>query len=113
MTNLFSNVTISENKTSPVIELDPYDSFSIQSVVKGATASGQLILEVSNDNTEWSEIDLVTVSGPVNWAWAAMKTPDFQYFRMRFVFTAGTGTLTATLRGKTMRGGNRRVLGVI
>lgn len=113
MTNLFSAVVLDQNRVSATIELDAYESFSIQSVITGATAAGTLAVQVSNDNVNWSEADIVTIAGAVNWAWVAARTFDFQYLRMVFTRTGGTGAITAAIRGKTMRGGNRRVLGVI
>lgn len=97
--DLFSSASLAADATSSVVRMDQFEAFSIQSVVSGAP-TGTLSVEVSNDNTNWSQADSVALSGgPINWAWVSREYP-FKYLRLSYVRTSGTGSISAFVRGK-------------
>lgn len=91
---------MSGNVTSPSQQLTFMVACCIQAVFTG-TPVGTLILQVSNDNTNWTTYtgSSATVNGAGNFAWLLA---DIGYPWIRIVYTAGssTGLLNISVNGK-------------
>lgn len=90
------------------IPMKYYWGLSIQAVWTGGSAAGTLNLQVSNDPdsvatktpTDYTGSSLV-VAGAGNWFWDVTQTAG-GWFRLNFVYTSGTGSLSAQVNGKTV-----------
>lgn len=75
--------------------------YAIQATWTGASLSGMVELESSNDGTTW---DIITdspqiVSGPGTFMWN-VREPFYRYVRIHFAYTSGSGTITASFNSK-------------
>lgn len=90
---------VSGNITSAVLDLRYNYGFAIQCSFDGASATGAVKVQGSNDEVNWSEIDSLTISG----ADVLSSNKDAQYWPHIRVYKAagGTGlmTVTATVKG--------------
>jgi hypothetical protein len=74
---------------------------AIQASWSGSSPVGSLKLQISNDNTIWSDYtgSDVAVNGNGNFMWNILSTA-FPYVRVAYTFTSGTGSLTIKVNGK-------------
>lgn len=98
---LLSNGSLSGNLISPSQQLTQMAMCSIQASWSGSSPVGSLRLQISNNNTVWSDYtgSGVAVNGDGNFLWNLINTA-FQYVRVVYSFTSGTGTLSITVNGK-------------
>jgi len=117
---IISNASMSSNVISIGIDCNQIALASIQAEWTGATATGTLKLQISNDlvavassNTNpagpdpaanvinWSDYtgSTTTVSGPGNFTWN-MVYVGYRWLRLVYTAGSGTGTLNATFSGK-------------
>lgn len=82
--------------TSVELGLGDLDKFSIHVDFSGATLAGTLSLECSNDNSDWIMVldsDQIIASAASH-MWN-VSGASYQYVRVKWVPTGGTGTITA------------------
>lgn len=81
--------------TSVALGLGDLDKFSIHADFSGATLGGTLTLECSNDEVDWIMVvnsdQLVASAASHMWN---VSGASYLYVRVKWVPTAGTGTLT-------------------
>lgn len=83
--------------STPVISLNQSFGYSVQAVWTG-TPVGNLKLQCSNDNVNWTDIaSTTTAAGGAagNFEWNVIS-PMYLYAQCAYVFTSSTGTLTVT-----------------
>ena len=89
---------MSANITSPAIPLEQAFMCGIQTTYTGAPV-GSLFLTVSNDGITYSKYNssdnpqAITTAG--SYYWIITATP-FNFLKLNYTFTSGTGTLNAT-----------------
>lgn len=73
---------------------------SIQAVFTGSPV-GTLKLQISNDNSNWTDYtnSSVSVTTSGNFLWNLVSV-GFQYVRVVYTKSSGTGSLTVTVSGK-------------
>jgi len=70
----------------------------------GAGVSGEFFVEVSNDGTDWIELDFgqqILAGVDTNKDHILIKDVHFKYSRVKYVFAAGTGNCDITLKAGT------------
>lgn len=74
---------------------------TLQAVWVGATPVGTLSLQLSNDKIIWTDYSgsSTSVNGNGNFAWNIEMAP-FQWVRVIYTFTSGTGALAINFSGK-------------
>lgn len=97
----------SQNQNSQVIDASQLFKGSAQAVVTG-TAAGTLKVQVSNDNyipakappTHWNDLSgsSVAIAGAGNYLIPQVDL-CYQWLRLVFTNTSGTGTITANFKG--------------
>lgn len=97
--------------TSSWVDVQPNSMFFIQVKYTGSPV-GTLVLQASNDKVVASTMDdtttynsTIAVSGPGNDAWN-VDGIGFQWVRVVYTRTSGSGTLTGTFNGKGAPGGS-------
>ena len=90
--------------TATAVDCTSLDNLSVQFVwTSGATVTGTLACQVSNDDSTWSTftVTLPTISASNGGNGIAAFT-DFPYRKLRFTYTnvSGTGVLNAYVVGK-------------
>lgn len=93
---LLDAVNAAGSVTSVELGLGDLDRFSIHADFSGATLGGTLSLECSNDGTDWIMVlgSDQTVASSASHMWN-VSGACYQYVRVKWVPTGGTGTLTA------------------
>lgn len=93
-----ASVSTAASATSDVITLHPLDvGISIQLAWTGTTA-GTVKLQASNDAIQWNDVDGITddpAGSASNTAWD-VAAAYFQYVRVVFTRSGGTGLLSGT-----------------
>lgn len=107
---LFSAQSLGSTFKSNALDLAVYYGASIQAIWTGNTAAGSLSLQYSNvylpgastNDSDWSTDanSTQTVSGPGNFFFD-LTTTQGRYVRLLFVPSAGTGSMSAYVNGKT------------
>lgn len=92
--NLVSSADVSSNITSDLIDLRFNYGFAVQCSFTGSP-SGSVIIEGSNDQSKWSQIDSLTISG-LNVLSSNKDAIYWPYIRVR-KDAGGTGTMTTTI----------------
>ena len=89
------------NFTSDPIRLGDLTTFSIQVTFSSGTLNGTLKLQGSNDNTNWSDIggSSQAVASGASHLWT-INNAGYDYVRVDWVNSSGTGTLSAAARIK-------------
>lgn len=79
------------------------EGLSLQAIWTGGTAAGTIKLQASNNGTDWSDLPGTsqTVAGAGSFLWN-LYSIFFQYVRIKFVRSAGTGTLNANVFSKVI-----------
>ena len=97
---LLTNGDMAADITSPVQQLTQMAMCSIQANFTGSPV-GSLILQISNDNLVWTDYtgSSTAVSGAGNFLWNLVST-GFQFVRVFYDRTSGTGSLSITVNGK-------------
>lgn len=97
---LVSAHSMAESYTSPSQSLNQTSMCCVQAVFSGVPV-GSLKLQISNDNSNWSDYTgsdyAVTTAGNVSWN---VSNIGFQYIRVVYTRTSGTGSLSITVNGK-------------
>ena len=92
---LLDAVNAAVTVTSVELGLGDLDKFSIHADFSGATLGGTLSLECSNDNSDWIMVvdsdQLVASAASHMWN---VSGASYQYVRVKWVPTGGTGTIT-------------------
>jgi hypothetical protein len=85
---------------SPSQQVHQYVVACIQAVFTG-TPDGTLKLQISNDDTNWTDYtgSSEAISGAGNFAWNIINI-GFQYVRLVYTRSSSTGSLSATVSGK-------------
>jgi hypothetical protein len=96
---LTSGATVSTSLTSDPLQLDGNTEYSIQAVYAGGSSpTGTLKLQVSNDNSTFTDLDgssvAITATGDHLWS-----VTGANYGWVRLVYTRSSGTITLTVRG--------------
>lgn len=90
--NLWDNEDMTGTIISPVVDLNAVLHMSVQVTWIG-TPTGDLYLEVSNNQTDWELLATAAVAGAGAQMWMDRNTP-YVFIRLRYVPTASTGTIT-------------------
>lgn len=92
---LIDNQDASITITSVELGLGDLDKFSIHANFTGVTLAGTLSLECSNDNTDWVMVENSdqVVASAASHMWN-VSGASYQYVRVKWVPTGGTGNLT-------------------
>jgi len=102
--SLWSSLTMSGNLTTTPVALDHIYGYSVQVVWTGATASGAFTIEASDDVTSvpanivnWETVgsSSIAASGPGS-AFYNYNGAFYKWFRLKYAYTSGTGTITAS-----------------
>lgn len=91
-------VSLASNQTSDSIELNDSRGYCVHSIITGSPV-GSLIVEVSNDNSNFVAEDTYAVSA----AGQRLYNKDgayYKYIRVRYSFTSGSGSLTSYVSTK-------------
>ncbi len=94
---LFSAADASTDKTSVGVNIGDQKEYSVQVDFSSATLNGTLTLEASNTN-----VNYVTISGTSQSISSGashvynVSGASYQYYRVKWVASSGTGTVTAT-----------------
>lgn len=92
--------SLAASTTVALPELFAYYGFSLQvKITDGGSLAGTLTLEVSNDDVTYAAytpLTGITAMGTTMW-WVDDKIFPFKYNRLKWVHTAGTGTLDVTI----------------
>lgn len=96
-----SSQSMGASFTGPTIATAASEGLCFQAVWVGATAAGTLRVQASNDGVVWTDLTFTdqVVAGPDSYL-ANLSGIFFQYARLAFVRTGGTGTLDADLYTK-------------
>ena len=97
-----TSISSGASSTSDVISLHKTETSFVIQVAWTGTTTGTLKLQVSNDSTQWDDLDGITVSptgssGQDLWI---VTLASFQFLRVVFTRSAGTGTITGTFSAK-------------
>jgi hypothetical protein len=94
-----TSVSSSASSTSDVINLRRHETYACIQVAWTGTTAGTLKLQVSNDSTQWDDLDGITVTpaGSDSQDLWVIYAASFQFMRVVFTRTSGTGTLTGTV----------------
>jgi hypothetical protein len=94
---LISAANAAVNQTSVPIRLADLTTYSVQVTFSSGTLNGTLALEVSNDATNYSALagSSQAVSSGVSHLWT-VNNAGYDYVRVTWTATSGTGTLSAT-----------------
>jgi hypothetical protein len=113
---LLQNGSMASSTHSNGQELSDLVFGSIQAEWSGASASGSLKLQISNDNVpvsqvvngdpaanvvNWSDYtgSITPVAGPGNWTWNLFPM-GYKWIRVVYTAASGTGSLTVEFMGK-------------
>ena len=101
-TTLLASTSMNSNFFSPPIEVSPYSAATIQVVLTypgGATNIGNLAIQVSLDNTNWSVItsSVQYVDSTHTNLSMLIEKIYFKYIRVRYQNASGTGASAAIL----------------
>lgn len=102
---VFNNVNMAGSLVSETINLQNMLHVSYHMVWSGATADGDLYLDVSAEigaPNSWENIASVTVSGAGSQLWMDRNAP-YLWARLRYVPISGTGTLNGDIIMKGSR----------
>ena len=91
--NVWESVDMAGSLISASVHLNNVDHMSAHVFWTG-TPTGDLYLEISNNNIDWAEVATTAVSGAGNQMWLDRNTP-YAFFRLRYEPTASTGTISA------------------
>ena len=100
--SLVTNGSMGASITSALQNLEQMMMAGIQANWSGTSPVGTLSLQISNDNTTWTDYSgsSTSVSGNTgNFMWNLWATP-YQYIRVIYTRASGTGTLNVTVNGK-------------
>lgn len=95
---------MSGNLTSKVTVINYLDNLCYQLVWTG-TPTGTFQVEVSLDGINWTALTLSPVpaaSGSAGSYYVDLNQLSASFVRIKYVFGSGTGTLTATVSGKSV-----------
>lgn len=97
---LVTNGDMSGDYISPVQQLTQMAICAIQATWDSAPV-GVLNLQISNDNIIWTDYTCSStdVNGAGNFLWNLVSI-GFQYVRVQYVSTSGSGNLNVTVNGK-------------
>jgi len=87
---------------STVVEQFDFISYTLDWA--GAGVSGEFFVEVSNDGTNWIELDFglqILAAVDTNKEHILIKDVHFKYARVKYTFAAGTGDCDITLKAGT------------
>jgi len=98
---IINGLSAAVNITSPGVSLGDYSEYSVHCDFSGTTLAGTLVLQVSNDNSDW--VDIPSSSQAITSAASHMWNVTgaaYDWVRVFWTASSGTGTLTAKLRIK-------------
>ena len=84
------------------------ESYSVQINFSGANVVGTLVLQASNDSTNW--VDIATTSTAVTASASALfseGSAQWLYLRVKWTYTSGTGNLSGLVVAKQPERFNR------
>jgi len=84
------------------------ESYSVQINFSGANVVGTLVLQASNDSTNW--VDIATTSTAVTASSSALfseGSAQWLYLRVKWTYTSGTGNLSGLVVAKQPERFNR------
>lgn len=91
--------TMDEDITSTVVDISEITCFAVHSVWTG-TPAGNIIVQVSNDNSNWFAIDTQAAGGAASNDMVNVSGAGYKYVRVFYDFSSSTGTLTTYICGK-------------
>lgn len=107
---MFNSVSLASNQTSSATFVGYTDNHGIAISWTGTSPIGSLVVEVTNDvidqpsiTPSWIALDFgsaITISGASGNHLINVNQGPYHALRMRYVFTSGTGNLTAKLTSK-------------
>jgi hypothetical protein len=87
--------------TSDVQNLNETRSYCIQAVwYDGSTPIGNLIVQGSNDNSNFTDIVTASITGDTGSSLINVEQPAYGYVRVFYDRSSGDGTLDVTINGK-------------
>lgn len=98
---MISAANAGSNFTSVPIRLGDLVTFSVQVTFSSGTLNGTLKLQGSNDNSNWSDVagSSQAVTSGASHLWT-INNAGYDYVRVDWVNSSGTGTLSAEARIK-------------
>lgn len=84
---------------SAVKDISEVIGFAVQSVWTG-TLAGNIIVQVSNDNVNFFQLDSQAMGGAAGNDMYEVPRTHAKYARVLLDYTSGTGTITVTISGK-------------
>lgn len=105
---LVDNVSLGASFNSAALEADGYFGLAIQYIVSNAaTLNGSLLLQMSNDKTNWVTVptDTVNAVNPVaitadgSGFWRYLTIIPMKWIRLSYTRTGGTGDVTLLVSG--------------
>jgi len=99
---LVSAGNLASNITSAAQQLNQMLMCSIQAVWSGSSPSGTLKLQISNDDSNWTDYSgsSQSVSGNTGSIMWNMSATPFPWIRVVYTAVSGTGSLNVTVNGK-------------
>lgn len=103
---MFDDVDISTNQTSSTTNVEQLDQATIHISWTGSSPVGEIIVDARNGSADsWYQLDFgssIAISGASGDHQILFKEMPFTDIRLRYVFTSGTGSLTARLTMKSV-----------
>lgn len=94
-------VALSADTYSDPVLIDQIWAYAVQAVWTGASLRGTIKLQASIDGTTWSDVSnsSVAITTPADYLWN-VTIAAYTYYRVAFIFTSGSGTLTTKIQNK-------------